>query len=139
MPKSKLSAFLYLLVVFVSGGAVGASAYRLYMANPGHTSPAPAQKKFDPEEVRRRILTDMKAKIHLDDAQLKQVDQIMTETREGFHQIHDKFNAAGQQLRDQQIANVRAILRPDQQPLYDQWRAERDAERRRRQTQQEKK
>lgn len=140
MPKSKLSAFVYLLIVFVSGGAVGASAYRLYMVNEAHSVGAPsppAQRKVDPEEVRRRILSDMKARINLDDQQVSQVDQIMTETREGFHQIHDKLNAAGRQLRDQQIAKIKAVLRPDQQALYEQWRTERDAERKRRQ--QEKK
>ena len=38
MPKYKFSAFLSLLVVFLSGAVVGALAYRLYMVNTVYTT-----------------------------------------------------------------------------------------------------
>src|SRR5262245_55078279 len=93
MPKSKLSAFLSLAFVFASGAMVGAVGHRLYTANTvisgsGSTSvPPPHGKKMDPEEFRRHILADMKEKIKLDDQQVKQVEQIMDQTREQFDQL----------------------------------------------------
>jgi hypothetical protein len=39
------------------------------------------------------------------------------------------MNAEGQALHVGQIEKVKAILRAEQLPLYDQWRAERDRDR----------
>ncbi len=130
MSQSRFSALLSLIAVFVSGTLVGVFGYRLYMVNTVQSGTAPAAtRKFDPEEVRRRILADMKQKIKLDDQQVKQLDQILDETRQRFRQIHDKLNAEGRAVHDEQIKEVQAILRPDQRPLYDAWRAQREAER----------
>ena len=131
MPKSKLSAFLYLLVVFVSGAIVGALAYRLYAVNTVLSNSVAPHPRPSPEEVRRRIISDLKTKVHMDDQQIAQVNRIMDETRDAWHQIHDNMNQQGRKLHDQQWNNVKALLRPDQQPLYDQWQAEREAERQR--------
>ena len=86
---------------------------------------------MDPEEVRRHILADMKEKIKLDDRQVQQLEQILDQTRQQFRQIHDKLNAEGRAVHDQQVNAIQAILRPDQKPLYDAWRAQREAERHR--------
>jgi hypothetical protein len=42
------------------------------------------------------------------------------------------MNEEGHKLRDNQVEEVKAILRPDQVSLYDQLRAEHDAARKRR-------
>jgi len=129
MPKSKLSAFLYLLMVFLSGALVGAFSYRLYMvqsvqSSRGATAPA---RKADPEEIRRTIVADMRDKIKLDNAQVEQLNKIFDRTREEFDEHHRKWNEEGAKIRDNQVAAIKAILRPDQIALYDKYRAERDA------------
>src|SRR4051812_49100389 len=92
MNKSKLSALMSLILVFLSGGVLGAFAYRLYTAapvqstgNPGAPSPRPS-----PEEVRRKVVSEMTSKLKLDDAQAKQLNAIMDQTHEAFEQLRLK-------------------------------------------------
>ncbi len=140
MPKSKFSAFLSLLLVFISGSVVGALAYRLYMVKTVYTvnnnAPQPPRRP-DPEEVRKRIVTDLKEKVHLDDSQVSALNRMMDETGEAWHKMRDEMNAKGRALHDEQWQKFRDSLRADQQPLYDQWRAQRDAEIRKRHEQQQ--
>ena len=124
MMKSRSSALLSLLLVFLSGVLVGGFAYRLYNVS---VAAAPTNgKRPDPEEVRKHIVADMRERLKLDSRQVSQLQQIFDQTRDQFHQIHDKMNAEGQALHVGQIEKVKAILRADQLPLYDEWRAERD-------------
>jgi Spy/CpxP family protein refolding chaperone len=122
--KSRFSALLSLLLVFLSGVLVGGFAYRLY-----NVSVVANGKKADPEEARKHIVADMRDHIKLDAHQVDQLQQIFDETRDQFHQMHDRMNAEGQALHNGQIDKVKAILRADQLPLYEEWRAERDRER----------
>jgi len=143
MPKSRFLAFVGLLAIFVGGAVSGALGYRLYMVSPvfghngtpgiaaGHKGPG-----VDPEEVRRRLVEEMRQRVKLDDAQLAKLNRIYDDTRAQFDQIHKEMNDRGHALWDKQVAAVRAILRPDQLPLYDQLRAEHEAARKRRHQQQ---
>jgi hypothetical protein len=127
MLKSKFSALLSLLLVFLSGVLVGGFAYRLYSDS---AAAAPnSGRRPDPEEARKRIVADMRDHLKLDGAQVNQLQQIFDQTRDQFHQIHDKMNAEGQVIRNSQVEKIKAILRAEQLPLYDQWRAERERER----------
>jgi len=136
MPKSRLTAFLYLLVVFMSGAVVGALAFKTYAADAALRSNSAPHPKPTPEEVRRHIVTDLRTRVRMDDQQMVQVNQIMDETRDAFHQIRDAANQQVAKVHDQQWNKVKALLRPDQKPLYEQWYAEREAERKRHQDQQ---
>lgn len=127
MLKSKFSALLSLLLVFLSGVLVGGFSYRLYNFS---VAAAPNNgKKTDPEEARKHIVADMRDHLKLDAHQVDQLQQIFDQTRDQFHQIHDKMNAEGQAIHVGQIEKVKAILRADQLSLYDEWRADRDRER----------
>ena len=139
MPKSKLSAFLSLLLVFVSGSVVGALTYRLYMVKTVYTTTtaAPPPRRPDPEEARRRIVADLKDKVHLDDQQVTALNLMMDETNDAWHKMRDEMNAKGHKLHDEQWQKFRDTLRPDQMALYDQWRSARDAEMARRREQQQ--
>ena len=142
MPKYKFSAFLSLLLVFLSGAAVGAMAHRLYMVNTVHTTGngngAALSKRADPEEVRRRIIVDLKARIHLDDQQVAALNTLMDETGDAWHKMRDKINAEGRAIHDKLWQQFRTLLRPDQQLIYDQWRVDRDNEMRKRREQQQR-
>jgi hypothetical protein len=127
MLKSKSSALISLLLVFLSGVLVGGFAYRLYnvsvVVGPNNG------KRPDPEEIRKHIVADMRDHLKLDAHQVDQLQQIFDQTRDQFHQIHDKMNAEGQAIRTSQTEKIKGILRADQLPLYEQWRAERERER----------
>jgi hypothetical protein len=127
MLKSRFSALLSLLLVFLSGVLVGGFTYRLYNVS---VAAAPnSGKKLDPEEARKHIVADMRDRLKLDAGQVEQLQQIFDQTRDQFHEFHDKMNAEGQAIHNGQIEKIKAILRADQQPIYEQWRAERDRER----------
>jgi hypothetical protein len=146
MPKSRFLAFLGLLAIFVSGALCGAFGYRLYLASPvsghnlspgtagAHKGPGP-----DPEEVRKRVLEEMRQRVKLDDAQIAKLNRIFDDTRAQFDQIHREMNDRGHAAWDKQVAEVKAILRPEQEPLYDQLRAEHEAARKRRHQQEAEK
>jgi hypothetical protein len=142
MPKSRLSAFISLLLVFLSGSLVGAFSYRLYSVNTVQGSlngPGP-NRRPDPEEMRRRLVTEMRDRVKIDDQQVIQYNQILDEMRDQFDQLHKKANAETQALREQQAEKVNAMLREDQKPLFAKVRAEHaERDRKRRQQQAEKK
>lgn len=127
MLKSKLSAFFSLLVVFLSGGVAGVFVYRAYNPPP-HIQPPPK-----PEDIRKRIVNDMKRDIHLDDQQVVQLEKIMDDIRAQGEEMRKQMNEHGRTIRDHQQEEIRKMLRPEQQPLYDKWLQERQLERQRRQ------
>jgi hypothetical protein len=140
MPKSRLSAFLSLLLVFLSGSLVGVFAYRLYSVNTvlsGLNGPGP-NRRPDPEEFRKRQVAEMRDRVKIDDQQVIQYNKILDEMRDQFDQLHKKANAETQALRERQADKVNAMLREDQRPLFAQVRAE-HAERERKRRQAEKK
>jgi hypothetical protein len=139
MPKSKVSAFLSVLLVFASGAAMGAVGYRLYVVKTV-VNPVQAKKKTSPEEYRKRAMDLLKDAVKLTDQQLVEVQTIYDWQGEQFMQVHKKYQAQTDQIdheaehdRDQihetSVAKVKAILTADQQLLYDKWLADRAAAR----------
>lgn len=120
---------LSLLLVFASGGLVGVVGYRLYTVNTAvATAPPPrGVQRLDPEEARRRIIADQRQRFGLDDHQVAELNRIYDETRQAFDQLHQEGSAKSRAIWEKQKAEVRAIMRPEQLPLYDKWQAERDA------------
>jgi len=141
MPKSRLSAFLSLLLVFFSGAVLGAFAYRLYTVKTVETVSiipgTPPRKGGGPEEFLKQRLAEMKDRVKADDQQLQQIKQVYNETREQYDGIRHKMNAEAHAIDENQVAEIKAILRPDQIPIYDQIRSEHEAAHKRRQQQHE--
>ena len=135
MSKSKLSAFLTLLLVFASGAVLGAVANRLYMVNTVSSTP----KRPAPEEIRRRQVDEMRQMVKADDAQIATYNQILDQTKAAFDQTHKQYNAANRAIWDEQRNKVRAILRPDQVVQYDKLMAEHDAARKQHDRERDKK
>jgi uncharacterized membrane protein len=131
MFKPTFSAALYLLLVFLSGAVVGTVAYRAYTMNTASAS-TPARKR-DPEEFRKHYVQDMRTRLKLDAGQVAQLEQILDQTREEFHQMNAKMRAEGQAIQNLQVEKISTMLREDQRPLYEKFRTEREAERKRRQ------
>lgn len=127
MPKSKLSAFLTLLLVFASGAVLGAVAHRLYMVNT-----VVATKRPSPEEFRKHQVDEIRARVKMDDSQVTKFNEILDQTKSQFDQTHERFNAANHAILDEQRNKVKAMLRPEQVPLFDQLMAEHDAARKNR-------
>lgn len=126
MPKSKVSAALSLLLVFLSGAVVGGLSYRLYSVRTVSAIERTGPPRPSPEEFRRRYMETIKAKVHLDDQQVEQVNQILDETRAQFDQMRAQMRANGEAINNQQVQKIAAVLRDDQKAAYKAFRAERD-------------
>jgi len=147
MPKSKVSAFLSVLLVFASGAAMGAVGYRLYVVKTV-VSPVQAKKKTSPEEFRKAVMSHLKEAVKLNDQQLIEVQKIYDWQGEQFMPVNKKYETRIDQVKhefDQQrdqiheaaVAKIKAILTADQQPLYDKWLADRAADHKKRQQQEQ--
>lgn len=154
MNRSKFSTVLSLLLVFFSGTALGAFAYRLYSTGTvTAVKESPPQKK-GPEEFKKWYIGLLTTQVKLDGSQVQQLNAIMDQTRDEFTKLNDKMKperdllnekrdalAAKREaffdkwrpereaIQNQQVEKINAILRPDQIPLYSAFRAERDRQR----------
>jgi len=128
MANSRLSAFFSLLLVFCSGAVVGVFGYRAY--DHSVSSPIrPAEKRPDPEEVRKQLIAETAKEVRLDGQQVAQLGKIYDDTRERFNDINKQRNVEARAIWDDQTARIKALLRPDQVPLYEALRARKETER----------
>ncbi len=139
MPKSRLSAALSLLLVFLSGGVLGAFTYRLYSISPvqsGKDAGAPP-KKLSPEEFRMRYVSDLTSAVKLDSAQVTALNRVLDQTRDEADRLNDqikrdhdavneKWHPDRETIHNHQVESINGLLRPDQLPLYAAFRAERE-------------
>ena len=125
MLRSRLSAAFYLALVFASGVLVGGFAIRLYLTS----RPVAAAARTSPEEWRKRYVDDVKTRVKLDDAQVQRLQQILDGTRQRYHDLREQEKSQAQTIQAQQTDQIRAMLRDDQRPLYEQLRAERERRR----------
>jgi len=129
--KSKLSAFLSLLLVFFSGAVLGAFTHRLYMVKvvSSNVGPVPAKGRPDPEEIRKHVIEEMRSVAKLDNQQVVKLNQIYDHTREQSELVRKKANDEMRSVWDNQTEQIRSILRPDQLALFNDWHEKREQER----------
>jgi hypothetical protein len=96
------------------------------------------------------LVNSMKEKVNLDDAQVAAVQRVYQDQHEGFDKVNKNYQelidkAHGESARERDrihqgaLAQIKALLRPEQVPLYEKWRADlaaRDAERKKQKKQQ---
>ena len=142
MPKSRLSAVLSLLLVFFSGGVLGAFAYRLYSTSSVHSGrdTGGPPRKLSPEEFRKKYISDLTNAVKLDNQQISGLNAILDRTREDFDKLNEKikpdrdavsekWRPARESIHNHQVESINSLLRPDQRPLYESFRAERERQR----------
>ena len=142
MPKSRLSAVLSLLLVFFSGAVLGAFAYRLYSISPvqsGKGAGTPP-RKLSPDEFRKRYVSDLATAVKLDSQQVTTLNAILDRTRDEFDKLNQrvkperdavdqKWRPDREAIHDHQVESINGLLRTDQRPLYEAFRAERERQR----------
>jgi len=122
MPRTRLSAALYLILVFASGILVGIVSHRLYMTTTARAS-APAPRSM--EEFKRRYFADMRQKVHATDAQITEVNRILDDTKRKFDALHAREKPLRDKIQQDQLAEIRALLDDQQRAAFDQWHDER--------------
>jgi len=119
---------LWMGLVFVCGSVVGALGHRLYTVSNVSANVAPRS----PDEFRKRFIATMKSRLSATDDQTEKVNAIMDGTRIRFKTTRDSIEPELAKIRDDQAAQIRALLMPSQQSEWDKWRAEREEERKKR-------
>jgi hypothetical protein len=158
MNKSKLSALLSLVLVFVSGAILGAFAYRLYSATPVLTTlnPNTPPPRPGPAEIRKKYTTDLTALAKLDKDQVNKLNEILDQTGEEISKLRErskpewdalnkerdaldkKWRPEREAITNRQFEKITAMLREDQRPAYAAWHAERERQRKLRDQQHKK-
>ncbi len=130
MPKSRLSAALSLLLVFVSGGLVGVLAHRAYVTSAGPAaSPNLPKQRRDPADYRKHFNAIMQDRLKLNADQLVKLNQIMDGVDARFREINERRATENQAIQKSMVEQINGILTPDQQKLYADFREERERER----------
>jgi hypothetical protein len=117
MRRSNFATLLYLLVVFVSGVVLGGFANRLVNANPKYPPPPPSRS-----ELRKQYIQEMRTRLHLNEAQVTQLQQIADATGQRMHDMHKT-------IEDEHIQKVIGILDDSQKAEYAKLRDEREKRR----------
>jgi hypothetical protein len=122
MPRTRLSAVLYLVLVFGSGILVGVASTRLYAVKASvPVSSAPRTMA----EFRTRYMSEMRAKVGVNDTQSAAVAKILDDTKKKFDEIRRAERPERDRIQQEQVDEIRAVLTDAQKPAYDAWRAER--------------
>jgi hypothetical protein len=125
MKRSGLAAALYVALVFLSGAVVGIFGYRLYTVR-SVSAGANVNNVAKPAEYRKKYVDEMTGRLHLSSEQVAQLGTILDETRNRYHEEHDRSKQQLVQIHDDQVQKIHEILTPAQLPEYDKFREERE-------------
>jgi hypothetical protein len=122
MPRTRLSAILYLTLVFVSGVLVGIASTRLYAVKASVPTPAAPRTMA---EFTRRYTDEMRQKVGVNDEQVAAVEKILTDTKKRYDDLRREQRPMRDRIQQEQVDAIRAVLTDGQKPAYETWRAER--------------
>jgi len=122
MPRTRLSASLYLILVFASGILVGVVSHRLYVTTSASASNSPQTMA----EYRKRYLAEMRARVKVSDAQVAAVVGHLDDAKKRFDNLHAEEQPLHDKIQNDLIDEIRAELSDQQKIAYDTWRAERE-------------
>jgi hypothetical protein len=110
MKLTRWTVALYMGLVFVCGGVVGAFGHRLYTVSGVSANVA----SRNPEEFRKKYLADIKARLKLTDAQVTQMSVIMDDTRMRFRETRAVIEPQMKKIREDQQRKFAELFSPEQ-------------------------
>ena len=110
MKLTRWTVALYMALVFVCGGVVGAFGHRLYTVSGVSANVA----SRNPEEFRKKYLADIKARLKLTDAQVTQMSVIMDDTRMRFRETRAVIEPQMKKIREDQQRKFAELFSPEQ-------------------------
>ncbi len=113
--RSKTSAALVLIAIFLLGGVAGGVSHYLYQT---HLRPVRPQRQRLMN--RHEIVEEMAQELQLDAAQKEQLRVIFQQSRERYNALSVQFRPQYEKIRLETNAAIRAILRPDQKQKFDE-------------------
>ncbi len=125
MKRPGLAAALYVVLVFLSGAVVGIFGDRLYTVKVVNASVNVAK----PADYRKKYVEDMTRRLQLTQQQVNELGTILDDTRNKFHEEHDRSKQQLAQIHTEQVQKIHDILSPSQLPEYEKFRVEREKDR----------
>ena len=126
MKRSSLSVALSLLLVFLSGIAVGVFGHGYYDST---TAKAKSDRPRTPDDYRKAYLDEMGKRLTLSQAQKEQLNLILDDTRTKYREVRERHKPEMKAIQDEQVDKINAMLTAPQQAEYAKMRAEREAKR----------
>lgn len=121
MRLTRWTIALYMGLVFLCGGVVGAFAHRLYTVS---TVSANATTR-NPEEVRKRYLAELQVRLKLSPDQVIKMNAILDETRKQVRAARATIDPEIKKIREEQDQQVSQILSSEQQAEWQKMNEER--------------
>ena len=117
MKRNQVTAALLALLLFVTGFAAGALAHRFYRDSV-------VSAKTTAEDARHQYVSEMRTRLHLTADQIGQLEAILDQTKAKARAVREHYHPEMARIKEEQVAQVKAILRPDQVPEYERLVAE---------------
>ncbi|HEY1947656.1 MAG TPA: hypothetical protein VGG97_11650 [Bryobacteraceae bacterium] len=118
MKRNQWAAVSFAVLLFCSGGVVGALGHRYYSAT------VVSAKTSD--DFRHRYVSEMQSTLKLSPAQIAQLETILDQTKAKYKAVRDSYHPEMVSIRNDQIERVQSILTPAQVPAYQRLVAERE-------------
>jgi Spy/CpxP family protein refolding chaperone len=125
--KSKTSAALLLVAIFLLGGVAGGISHSLYQSH--FVSAQPPRPRVP---VSHDIVEDMAQHLKLDAKQKDLLKVIILGSREHYDTLSKQFRPQYEKIRSETNDAIREILRPDQQKQFQETLEKMDSHRRER-------
>lgn len=127
MKRSTASTWLYLVLVFASGAALGVFSDRIYTSS---TVIAKSNSpRSDPGDFRRKVVDEMRTRLKLDANQVSGLNEILDKTRSEMREFREKTKPEMNAIHQEQVDRVNAMLSPVQRDEYKKMLDEREAKR----------
>jgi hypothetical protein len=108
MKRPQIIVFVLAVVLFTIGAATGALAHRFYVANAVNAS----------EDWRVRYINEMHSRLKLTTQQVDKLNDILDDTRAKVRAVKDSYKPEMLQIKQNQTAQIRAMLTAGQSTEY---------------------
>lgn len=123
MILSRKATVLYSVLIFASGGVLGALTHRLYTVS---SVAATSRPSSGPDEWRRKYLAEMQSRLHLSSEQNLKLNIYLDETRSRVREAHAKAQPEVEQIKREQREKIKSMLDANQKTEYEKILEERD-------------
>jgi Spy/CpxP family protein refolding chaperone len=123
MILSRKATVLYSVLIFASGGVLGALTHRLYTVS---SVAATTRPSGGADEWRKKYLAEMQSRLHLSSEQNLKLNIYLDETRSRVREAHAKTQPEVEQIKREQREKIKAMLDANQKAEYEKLLEERD-------------
>jgi hypothetical protein len=122
MKLSRQAMALYALLIFASGGVLGALTHRLYTV----TTVSATETRPSPDEWRKKYMAEMQSRLHLTSDQILKLNIYLDETRSLVREAQAKVKPEIEQIKHDQREKIKTMLDEKQKVEYIKLLEERD-------------